>query len=99
MKHFAIRPVVTVLTTVPALTLNVAMKPGSLLGGSSARADGYQPTNPCEAPNQISSSRSDRLAAVGRRHLPAQPEPISLRSVGELDRTEPRCTRTLLPRA
>jgi hypothetical protein len=48
--------VVTVLTTVLALTLNVAMKPGSLLGGSSARADGYQPTNPCAAPNQISSN-------------------------------------------
>jgi hypothetical protein len=58
VKHFAIRPVVTVLTTVLALTLNVPMKPGSLLGGSSARADGYQPTNPCAAPNQISPNPS-----------------------------------------
>jgi hypothetical protein len=45
-----------VLTTLLALTLNVPMKPDPLLLGGSAKADTYLSTNPCAAPNQISSN-------------------------------------------
>jgi hypothetical protein len=41
-----------------ASTLNVPTKPNLLLVVSSAKADTYQPTNPCAAPNQISANPS-----------------------------------------
>jgi hypothetical protein len=58
VKHLGIRTVVVALMAVLASTLNVPTKTNLFLVVSPAKADTYQPTNPCAAPNQISSSPS-----------------------------------------
>jgi hypothetical protein len=53
MKQLATRAAALLMAAL-ALTLDLPMKPNALLGGSSAKADTYLPTNPCAAPNEIS---------------------------------------------
>jgi hypothetical protein len=90
---------VAVSTIVLALTLDIPMKPGPLLGGSSAQAQGYQPTNPCAAPNQISSNPAQTawelwVAATCPVNQSQYPYVVWENWIEQT-----RCTRSILPRA